>query len=653
LLKVSSSFGVIFSINPRSIPSDSLFKIKDYITYIAKIKDRIYTDTIKSMEHFKNKFKIEYRAERLNKIVKNNECFVTDNIHEQVCNYKRPNLLEMVDECKKPNTDKKLIFKYEHFKENLDREKPRKKENNGEGILNCKQTDLTASNKKNTSTNFDENNNSLNYFNYGSTKYFKFNLNNNSKNSNNINKRKEYFGNEESLKRNIFSNEILSQTNEHVYFNEIRYLIEQNKINKDFDDLYTTQKNKEEKINEKNYKNMIKNINIKKDEFNCYNKKNEIEAYCSFVNNSNLSKHKLAKNSRNKKIGEHQKSSTMTNNIKINNLTENSNNTVKDSILNLEHLKSKLVEENFLSQKIKCEISPSLKYNKTNNTNNYSINSYSVKPYKKNINKTKNIIYNKDKEFYLSSNIKNSKDNSAQHTLGNYSNNEIKKNYSEYDLFDNKFKDKISNFIPFLSEEKKANFIKLKSMRKSLFEEMLKMNKFEEKTKNEKKILLKDVKKNTEKKQFSTLACFILNSAKEKKLNFSKAEKKPRILNEENKQTFLKNTAKLDKKINKINKINSRRFVKKKKVNNEVISMDNNKTEYKLDYMIKNKIDFVKDKNLISKDKKVKNNILNSKFERFISKDENEKYNTAKILREMVFADKISTKVYSDENQKV
>jgi len=33
----------------------------------------------------------------------------------------------MVDECKKPNTDKKLIFKYEHFKENLDREKPRKK----------------------------------------------------------------------------------------------------------------------------------------------------------------------------------------------------------------------------------------------------------------------------------------------------------------------------------------------------------------------------------------------------------------------------------------------------------------------------------------------------------------------------------------------
>jgi len=117
---------------------------------------------------------------------------------------------------------------------------------------------------------------------------------------------------------------------------------------------------------------MIKNIYIKKDEFTCYNKKNEIEAYCSFVYNSNLSKHKLA----------------------------------------------------------------------------------------------------------------------------NYSNNHTKKNYSEYDLFDNNFKDKISNFIPFLSEEKKANYIKLKSMKKSLFEEMLKMNKFEEKTKNEKKkFILKNIKK--------------------------------------------------------------------------------------------------------------------------------------------------------------
>ncbi len=73
MLKDSSSFGVIISINPRSISSVSLFKIKDYITYISKIKDCIYTDTIKSMEHFKDKFKIEYRAERLNKMLKNNE----------------------------------------------------------------------------------------------------------------------------------------------------------------------------------------------------------------------------------------------------------------------------------------------------------------------------------------------------------------------------------------------------------------------------------------------------------------------------------------------------------------------------------------------------------------------------------------------------
>jgi len=62
------------------------------------------------------------------------------------------------------------------------------------------------------------------------------------KNINDINKGKESFSNEESLKRNIFSNEILSQTNEHVYFNEIRYFIEQNKINKDFDDLNTHKK---------------------------------------------------------------------------------------------------------------------------------------------------------------------------------------------------------------------------------------------------------------------------------------------------------------------------------------------------------------------------------------------------------------------------
>jgi len=389
------------------------------------------------MEYLKNKFKIEYRADLINKVVKDNNMYLCEAIQEQVRGYKKTDIFEVNEEFKNPITEKKLVLNYEHFKENKDiidkqintfkspekvkvdalKKLPKiikflssRKINrnilnwndklNGNnkindcyiGLNNNPDSDYVESKEKKFEI-FDYyskgNSNQKNTFNkdeavivknfkqHGSTTFFKFNLN--SKNS--------------ILKQNKSEMQVKEKPNEYylnVKKNSQKILFLKDNAEKD------KEKKKSKELN-------IDSINKKIS----FGKRNS-EAYGSYVNHLNPSDcifeiftvmdNKLEENPKNKTT------------MNINILKANLSRTLKNSILSKEILKSTFLD-NTPNQKLHDFEKNEFGYT---NQNYYPINSYSANHNKKNFRRIKNMIYKKENEFYLSSSIRNSKEVSAK-----------------------------------------------------------------------------------------------------------------------------------------------------------------------------------------------------------------------------------------------